>query len=147
LHDKCGSRIQYRYHCPVCNVTVERDDRVRGYEYAKDQYVQLTEGELESLETESSNDIELKEFIPLSKGDPVYFEDSYYLGAGEGGEKPYRLLADTLVKSERGAIAQLVSRGKEQLVLIRPYENGLSCIVYFTPMRCGTSRTLPRQRT
>jgi DNA end-binding protein Ku len=114
-----------RYYCPVCNVRVERDDRVRGYEFAKDQYVQLTEAELESLETESSNNIELKEFIPLSKIDPVYFEDSYYLGAGEGGEKPYRLLAEALAKTKRAAIAQLVTRGKEQLVLIRPYENGL----------------------
>jgi DNA end-binding protein Ku len=87
--------------------------------------VQLTEAELESLETESSNNIELKEFIPLSKIDPVYFESAYYLGAGEGGEKPYRLMVDALVKSKRAAIAQLVTRGKEQLVLIRPYENGL----------------------
>jgi DNA end-binding protein Ku len=88
LHVKCGSRIQNRYYCPACNVTVERADQVRGYEFAKNQYVQLTEPELESLETESSNNIELKEFIPLSKIDPVYFESAYYLGAGEGGEKP-----------------------------------------------------------
>src|SRR5262245_41107428 len=76
LHAKCGSRVQNRYHCPVCNVVVERDDRIRGYEFEKDHYVQLTEAELESLETESSNNIELKEFIPLSKIDPLYFEDS-----------------------------------------------------------------------
>ena len=125
LHAKCGSRVQNRYYCPVCNVVVERDDRVRGYEFAKDQYVQFTEAELENLEAESSNNIELKEFIPLSKIDPVYFESAYYLGAGEGGDKPYRLLVDALVKSKRAAIAQLVTRGKEQLVLIRPYENGL----------------------
>ena len=124
LHDRCGSRIQNRYHCPLCNVVVERDDRVRGYEFAKDQYVQLTEAELESVEIESSNNIELKEFIPLSKIDPVYFEDSYYLGPREGGEKAYRLLVDAISKSDRAAIAQLVSRGKEQLVLIRAYENG-----------------------
>jgi DNA end-binding protein Ku len=99
LHDRCGSRIQNRYICPVCNVTVERDDRVRGYEFAKDQYVQFTEAELESLEAESSNNIELKEFIPLSKIDPVYFESAYYLGAGEGGEKPYRLLVDALARA------------------------------------------------
>ena len=109
----------------MCNVRVERDDRVRGYEFAKDEYVQFTEAELESLETESSNNIELKEFIPLSKIDPVYFESAYYLGAGECGEKPYRLLADALASSKRAAIAQLVTRGKEQLMLIRPYENGL----------------------
>ena len=125
LHAKCGSRVQNRYHCPVCNVTVEREDRVRGYEFGKDEYVQFTEAELESLETESSNNIELKEFIPLSKIDPVYFESAYYLGAGEGGEKPYRLLADALASSKRAAIAQLVTRGKEQLMLIRPYQNGL----------------------
>jgi len=125
LHAKCGARVQNRYYCPVCNVTVEREDRVRGYEFAKDQYVHFTEPELESLETESSNNIELKEFIPLTKIDPVYFESAYYVGAGEGGEKPYRLLADALANSKRAAIAQLVTRGKEQLVLIRPYENGL----------------------
>jgi DNA end-binding protein Ku len=125
LHAKCGSRIQNRYHCPVCNMTVERDDLVRGYEFAKGQYVRLTESELESLETESSNNIELKEFILLSKIDPVYFEGAYYLGAGEGGGKPYRLLVDAMVKSNRAAIAKLVTRGKEQLVLIRPYKNGL----------------------
>jgi DNA end-binding protein Ku len=109
----------------VCNEVVQGDDRIRGYEFAKDQYVQLTEAELQSLEAESSNNIELKEFIPLSKIDPVYFESAYYLGAGEGGEKPYRLLADALAKTDRGAIAQLLTRGKKQLVLIRPHENGL----------------------
>src|SRR5262245_39843057 len=105
------------------NMTIEREDRVRGYEFAKN--VRFTEPELESLETESSNNIEVKEFIPLSKIDPVYFDSAYYVGAGEGGEKPYRLLAGALANSKRAAIAQLVTRGTEQLVLIRPYENGL----------------------
>jgi DNA end-binding protein Ku len=67
LHAKCGSRVQNRYYCPVCNEVVEREDRIPGYELTKDQYVQLTEAELESLEAESSNNIELKEFIPLVK--------------------------------------------------------------------------------
>jgi DNA end-binding protein Ku len=147
LHAKCGSRVQNRCYCPVCNVVVERDDRVRGYEFAKDQYVQFTEPELESLETESSNNIELKEFIPLSKIAPVYFENAYYVGGGEGGEKPYRLLADALAKSNRAAVAQLVTRGKEQLVLIRPYENGLIMHNCTTRMKCETLPTLPKGRT
>jgi DNA end-binding protein Ku len=136
-----------RYHCPVCNVMVEREDRIRGYEFTKDQYVQFTDAELESLETESSNNIELKEFIPLSKFDPVYFENAYYVGAGEGGEKPYWLLADALVKSDRAAIAQLVTRGKEQLVLIRPMKTALSCTACITRMKCETLPTLPKGRT
>jgi DNA end-binding protein Ku len=125
LHNKCGSRVRNQYHCPVCNVVVEREDLVRGFQHAKDQYVPITEEELDSLEAEANNNIDLKEFIPLSSVDPVYFESTHYLGADKGGEKPYRLLADAMAKSGRVAIAELVSRGKEQLVLIRPYRKGL----------------------
>jgi DNA end-binding protein Ku len=96
-----------------------------GFQDAKDKYVPITEEELESLEAEANRSIDLKEFILLSSVDPVYFENSHYLGADKGGEKPYRLLADAMAKSGRVAIAELVSRGKEQLVLIRPYRKGL----------------------
>jgi DNA end-binding protein Ku len=106
-------------------MAVERDDLVRGYEFVQDQYVRFTEAELETLETEASKSIDLKEFIQLSKIDPVYFESSHYLGPDEGGEKPYKLLAEAMAKTERAALAELVTRGKEQLVLIRPYQGGL----------------------
>src|SRR5215204_1785870 len=74
---------------------------------------------------EANRSIDLKEFIPLASVDPVYFENTHYLGADKGGEKPYRLLADAMAKSGRVAIAELVRRGKEQLVLIRPYRKRL----------------------
>src|SRR5918995_127255 len=125
LHNKCGSRVRNQYYCPICNIVVERGDLVRGFQHAKDQYVPVIEEELESLEAEANNNIDLKEFIPLASVDPVYFENTHYLGADKGGEKPYRLLADAMAKSGRVAIAELVSRGKEQLVLIRPYRKGL----------------------
>jgi DNA end-binding protein Ku len=129
LHKECGSRVRNQYFCPVCNVVVDREDLVRGFQHAKDQYVPVTEEELESLEAEANRSIDLKEFIPLASVDPVYFENTHYLGADKGGEKPYRLLADAMAKSGRVAIAELVSRGKEQLVLIRPYKN---CLVLHT---------------
>jgi DNA end-binding protein Ku len=125
LHNKCGSRVRNQHYCPVCNVVVERDDLVRGFQHAKDQYVRITEEELDSLEAEANSSIDLKDFIPLTSVDPVYFENTHYLGADKGGEKPYRLLADAMAKSGRVAIAELVSRGKDQLVLIRPYRKGL----------------------
>jgi DNA end-binding protein Ku len=125
LHDKCGSRVRNRYNCPLCKDLVEREDLIRGFQHAKDQYVPVTEEELENLEAEANKSIDLKEFIPLASVDPVYFENTHYLGADKGGEKPYRLLADAMAKSGRVAIAELVSRGKEQLVLIRPYRKGL----------------------
>jgi DNA end-binding protein Ku len=93
---------------------------VRGYEVSKDQYVNLTERDLESLEQEASQAVEITEFVPLAQVDPVYFEKSYYVGPGKGGEKPYRLLAEAMAKTDRVALAQFVMRGKENLVLIRP---------------------------
>jgi hypothetical protein len=125
LHKKCGSRLRNRIFYPVCNQTVERQDLIRGFEYSKGQCAKLTENDLETLEAEANRSIDLKEFVPILKIDPVYFESSYYLGPDEGGEKPYRLLADALAKTQRAAVAELVSRGKEQIVIIRPYRGGL----------------------
>jgi DNA end-binding protein Ku len=125
LHKKCGSRVRNQHYCPICNVIVDRQDLVRGFQHAKDQYVPVTEEELESLEAEANRNIDLKEFVPLASVDPVYFENTHYLSADKGGEKPYRLLAEAMAKSGRVAIAELVSRGKEQLVLIRSYKKGL----------------------
>src|SRR5919106_1680194 len=125
LHKKCGSRLRNRIFCPACNETVERQDLVRGFEYSKGEYARLTDAELETIETEANMSIDLKEFVPILKVDPIYFESSYYLGPDEGGEKPYRLLAEALAKTQRAAVAELVSRGKEQIVIIRPYLGGL----------------------
>ena len=120
LHKNCGSRIRNQHYCRICSVVVERGDLVRGFQHAKDQYVPVTEEELENLEAEANRSINLKEFIPLASVDPVYFENTHYLGADKGGEKPYRLLADAMDKSGRVAIAELVSRGQEQLIINPP---------------------------
>ena len=125
LHAKCGSRMKQQMFCPTCNEVVDRAGQVRGYEFAKDQYVRVADEELKSLEGEASKIIDINEFVPLDKVDPVYFEKSYYLGPDKGGEKAYRLLADAMAKTDRVALAKFVMRGKESLVLIRPSQNGL----------------------
>ena len=125
LHAKCGNRIRQQRFCPVCNEVVERDALVRGYEFAKDQYVRFTEEELEALEGEDSQAIEISEFVPLSIVDPIYYEKGYYLGPDKGGEKPYRLLAEAMNKAGKVALAKFVMRGRENLVLVRPAMNGL----------------------
>src|SRR5947207_9074519 len=125
LHAKCGSRIRQQTFCPVCNVVVDRAELVRGYEFSKDQYFRVSDDELKSLEGEASKLIDIAEFVPLDKVDPIYFERTYYLGPDKGGEKAYRLLADAMAKSERVALAKFVMRGKESLVLIRAARDGL----------------------
>jgi DNA end-binding protein Ku len=125
LHAKCGNRIRQQRFCPVCNEVVEREGLVKGYEFAKDQYVRITDEELDALEGEASQAIEIAEFVPLSQVDPVYFEKSYYLGPDKGGEKPYRLLADAMTQAGKVALAKFVMRGRENLVLVRSAQNGL----------------------
>src|SRR6266571_103304 len=125
LHPKCGGRVRQQLICPTCNEVVERSALVKGYEFAKDQYVQFTEEELKALEGEASRMIDIAEFVPLAQVDPIYFEKTYYLGPDKGGEKAYRLLADAMKKAGRVALAKFVMRGKENLVLIRSAQDGL----------------------
>ena len=125
LHKKCGSRVRNQIFCPACKVVIERDETVRGYEISKGQYVRVEDAELEALEAEANSSIEMREFIPIEKVDPIYFESSYYLAPDKGADKPYRLLANTMAKTGRVALAQTVFHNKESLVLIRSVKRGL----------------------
>lgn len=125
LHAKCGSRIKQQRVCPVCNEVVENAGLVKGYEFAKNQYVRVADEELKALEGEASQAIEISEFVPLATVDPIFFEKTYYLGADKGGEKAYRLLSDAMDKAGKVALAKFVMRGKENLVLVRAAQKGL----------------------
>jgi DNA end-binding protein Ku len=125
LHSKCGSRLRQQYVCTADEEVVPRNEIVKGYEYAKGQYVLFSEEELKALNREATNSIDITEFIPLSEIDPIYFEKSYYVGPGKGGDRPYRLLAEAMRSTGRAALASYAARGKDYLVLLRPYENGL----------------------
>src|SRR5664279_5567689 len=74
LHGKCGSRLKQQYVCPVDNEVVARDDMVKGYEFAKDQYVTFTPDELKALEEKATQSIEIAEFVPRESIDPLYYE-------------------------------------------------------------------------
>lgn len=125
LHKKCGSRLKQQYICPTDNEVVGREDMVKGYEYAKGQYVLFSEEELKALTPEATNAIEITEFVPLEQVDPIYFEKSTYLGPDRGGDRPYRLLSQAMRETGRAALARYRARGKDYLVLMRPYEEGL----------------------
>jgi DNA end-binding protein Ku len=125
LHDKCKSRLKQQYVCPKDNEIVTREHTVKGYEFAKDQYVSFTQEELKAMEEEAQKAIEITEFVPAAKVDPVYFDGAYYLGPDKGGEKAYKLINEAMKQTGRAALAKWAARGKQYLVLIRPVGNGL----------------------
>jgi DNA end-binding protein Ku len=125
LHKKCNSRVKMQYFCPTDNEVVERSDTIKGYEHARGQYVLFSDEELKSLEAARDNSIEITEFVPLASVDLVQVEKSYYLGADKGGDKAYRLLSEAMRGKDRVAVGRWAARGKEQLVLVRPHNDGL----------------------
>lgn len=126
LHKKCGTRLKQQYVCPKDdNEVVPRDDIVKGYEFAKDQYVVFTPEEIKALDEKATNTIDIAEFVPLAKVDRVYLEKVYYLGPDKGGDRAYRLLAQALGDTGKAALGQYAARGQQHLVLLRPMEGGL----------------------
>ena len=122
----CGSRVKQQYWCPKDERVVQRDELVKGYEFAKGQYVMFTAEELKALEDTTTHTIDITQFVPLESVDPVYFDGTYYLAPDKGGAKPYSLLATALKKAKQGAVGRWISRGKEHIVVLRPMDDGIA---------------------
>jgi DNA end-binding protein Ku len=120
LHKACGSRLKQQYLCLKEEIPVAREDMVKGYEFAKDQYVMFTPEELKALEEAGTHSADITEFVPIESIDPVYFDKAYYLAPDKGGAKPYALLARALQESGRCALGRWAARGKQYIVMIRP---------------------------
>jgi DNA end-binding protein Ku len=149
LHAKCKGRLKQQYICPRDdNMVVERNDMVKGYEFGKDQYVTFTPEELKALEEKASQQIEISEFVPTEKIDPVYFDKAYYLGPEKGAERAYRLLSEAMRATGRTALARYAARGKQYLVQLRPIEGGglvLQQLMYADEVRPFSEVEVPPQ--
>jgi DNA end-binding protein Ku len=120
LHKKDGSRLKQQYVCQKEGVVVERDEIVKGYEFAKDQYVRFTPEEIKALEEVGSHAVEISEFVPIESVDPVYYDKTYYLSPDKGAAKPYALLTEALRQTGRCAVGRWATRGKGYIVILRP---------------------------
>lgn len=104
---------------------VDRRKTIKGYEFGKGQYVTFSNEEIKELQEKASPAIEITEFVPLAEVEPIYFEKSYFLGPEKGGERAYRLLSEAMRTTGRSALAKHAARGKQYLVMLRPYASGL----------------------
>lgn len=126
LHKECESPIKYEKACPVCDRKVEEDEIVRAYEYTKNKFVIVEEEDLKAIQKEQGEKaVEIIDFVKLEEIDPIYFEKSYYLSPGDGGSKAYSLLRTALEETGKIGVAKMMIRSKEQLAVIRFYENTL----------------------
>ena len=133
LHASCGTRLKQLRWCPTDEQEVPWNETVRGYEYAKDQYVTLTDEDFEKLPLPSKHTIELSAFVKEDEIDPVYYERSYHLAPEERGEKAYALLIRTLEQKGLTAIATITIRKKEQLCALRATDGALMLETLYYP--------------
>ena len=128
LHTGCNGRVAYKKECRTCGEPLDKKgDIVKGYEYTKDQYVIISEEDLDGLKVESSRSIDIEGFVAMDDLDPTLFDTPYYLGPdGPVAIKTYSLFAHTLAESGKVAVGKLVMRGdRETRVVIGPHGSGL----------------------
>lgn len=126
LHKECKTPIKYERTCPNCDEEVKNEEIVKAYEYAENKFVVLDEEDLENLKKEQEDKaVEIVDFVKLEEIDPIYFEKSYFISPNEGGSKAYSLLRKSLKDTGKIGIAKIIIRSKEQLAIVRIYENTL----------------------
>jgi len=125
IHKDCGSRLKQQYICAREGVVVEKDEMVKGYEFAKDQYVLFTPEELKALDQKADNTIEIVEFVPADQVEKTYIDKVVYLGPEKGGDRAYRLLSAAMRETGLSALGRYAARGKQYLVLLSPMRDGI----------------------
>src|ERR1700722_9292273 len=133
IHEPCGSRIKQQTVCPVCERVVERNEMVKGYQVDRDAYVLVSGDELKTLEADSSEAMEIAQFVSLSEVDPIYFESSFYSAPEAPGRSAYSLLLQAMEKLNVAAIAKVTLHQREQIVLMRPYHQGIILHTLYFP--------------
>jgi DNA end-binding protein Ku len=145
LHKGCGSRLKQQYVCLKDGQQVERSEMVKGFEFAKGQYVEFSPDELKALEAVGTNSIDITEFVALESIDPIYFDKTYYLAPDKGGTKPYALLTDALGTAQRFAVGNWSAKGKQHTVALRSVRGVLVMqqLYFATEVRPVEDVTLP----
>jgi DNA end-binding protein Ku len=131
LHKKDGVRLQNVRWCPKDDKAVPWDEVVRGFEYAKGNYVPISEEDLDHLPVKTVHTVDISDFVKLEEVDPIYYDKAYYLAPEETGAKAFALLRQALAQTGRAAVAKVAIRDKESLCLVRPYQDVLSMDTLF----------------
>lgn len=126
INRETGARVKQQYVDVGTGDLVPRENMIKGYEIAKNQYVTFEAEELKALEAQATDLIEIDEFVPAGAIDRAQVSRAWYLGPAKGGGRAYRLLSAALADAGVVAIARYAARGKQYLTAIRPVEDGLA---------------------
>lgn len=125
LDKESKARIRYKKYCSHCNKEVTTADIIKGYEYEKDNYVIMTEDDLEKIKTKRDKTIHIIQFAKLAEVDQLYYEKNYYGIPDVGAEKAFELLRQCMLSQKKVAIAKTVIGTRENLIVLYPTKEGM----------------------
>lgn len=147
LDESSGARIRYKRVSAKSGREVPYEKIVKGYETGKGSYVVVKPEELEAIDPKATHTVDIEDFVDLEEIDPIYYEHTYYLAPGSGGNKAYQLLLEALKGSEKVAIGKVVLRTKQYLAAIRPYDGILALETMYFPDEIRSPEDLKPERT
>jgi DNA end-binding protein Ku len=135
LHEPDLSRIQMKVYCPVDEEIIDRKDTVKGYEYAPDKYVVITDEDLEKLPLKTVRSIEIEQFVDANEAETNtrFVKQAYYLEPDRVGRKAFQLLKEVLMDKGLTAICKIVIRDREALAAMNPFENTMLLSTHYWP--------------
>ena len=119
VHAKDGSRIEHRRICPKDGKVVDSKHVVKGFEVKRGEWVELTDDEIAAAAGSQSKLVDVDHFVPAEEIDPVFYERTYHLGAGDKGKDAYALLLAALERSGRAGVGRWVFHNRERTVIVR----------------------------
>lgn len=143
LHEFCQQPIQYKKWCPSCRREVQQQEIMRGYEYAPGNFIMITDEDMDKLPLPTLRTIEIIHFTEQDNIDPIYYENSYYLGPSEFGVKPYKLLHAAMYQTGKVAVAKIAFRTSEHLSVLRLHRNCLVLNFIYYPAEIRAVREVP----
>ena len=126
LNSETGNRLKQQYIDAETGDIVERDDRVKGYEVSKGDYVIVTDDELADVKIESSHTIDIDKFVSKADVDRLYFDNNYYIAPDDKvGEEAFAVIREAMRRRDMVGIARVVLFGKERMLMLEPRSKGL----------------------
>ena len=125
LHKKDLSRVKEVWYCAAEDRPLEKSEIVKGFEYAKNQYVVIEPQDLENVAPPTARTMDILEFVHMEDVDPIFLERSYYVAPEEAVSRPYTLLLEAMRQTKYDALAKVAMHGREHIVILRPTDNGL----------------------
>jgi DNA end-binding protein Ku len=144
LHEKDLSRIQMKTFCPVEDEVISRSDTVKGYEYAPDQYVVITDEDLEKVPLKTVRSIEIEQFTKAERDDSntKFVKQAYYIEPDKIGRKAFFLLRSVLAEEELTAICKVVIKDREALASLDPFADTMLLTTLHWPDEIRSTKEL-----